>query len=227
MVCGETLEYLASSRAATCYYCGKTDPAHIICKAGHYVCDACHGRNVVASIIRYLEETTQQSPQAIAEQLFTFPSLPMLGCEHALIAAGALLVGLRNSGRLPVTEEMLQEAIQRTQRQAIGGYCGLTGVCGVAVGIGAAFSVLLSAACPKDKETRLTMEVVSRIVQSIAELTGPCCCKAFVRVALGVAEAACGEIWGISFSPTKEPICTHGEVHPHGCREEKCPYFAR
>ena len=97
---------------------------------------------------------------------------------------------------------MLQEAIQRTQRQAIGGYCGLTGVCGVAVGIGAAFSVLLSAACPKDKETRLTMEVVSRIVQSIAELTGPCLPKP-----LCVARShSLRKIGGISFSPTKDNL---------------------
>lgn len=227
MVCGETLEYLASSRAASCHYCGETEPAHIICRAGHYVCDSCHGQNIVDSIISYFQETELQSPQAIAEHLFTKSSLPMLGCEHALIAAGALLVGLRNSGQLPVTDAILQEAMQRTQRQAIGGYCGLTGICGVAVGVGAAFSVLLSAACPKDKETRLTMEVVSRVVHAIAQLTGPCCCKAFVRIALKVAEAACDEIWGINFSPIPEPVCVHNQVHPHGCREEKCPYFAR
>lgn len=226
MICGETLEYLASSRPASCHYCGKDEPAHIICTAEHYVCDACHGRNVVDAISDFARQTKLQSPQVIAGQLFNNPALPMLGCEHALIAAGALLAGLRNSGKLTVTDELLQEAMLRTQRQAIGGYCGLTGVCGIAVGIGAAFSVLLSAACPKDKETRLTMQIVSRVVQAIAELTGPCCCKAFVHAALKVAGTACYEIWGIEFPPVTDPTCRHNEFHPHGCREEKCPYFA-
>lgn len=150
----------------------------------------------------------------------------MLGCEHALIAAGALLVSLRNSGRVSVTKAMLQEAMQRTERQALGGYCGLTGVCGVAVGIGAAFSVILEAACPKDKETRQTMLVVSRVVQRIAELTGPCCCKAFVLGALDVASATCREVWGIALPEGPVPVCQHASRHPHGCRGHLCPYYA-
>lgn len=165
-------------------------------------------------------------PVEVAVGLFSDQQLPMLGCEHAMIAAGALLVSLRNSGRMTVTESMLQETLQRTARQALGGYCGLTGVCGVAVGIGAAFSVILQAACPKDKETRQTMLVVSRVVQRLAELTGPCCCKAFVLAALDVSRAACREIWGIALPEGQVPVCQQALRHPIGCRGHLCPYHA-
>ena len=91
-------------------------------------------------------------PLAVAEEIIKATDVPMLGCEHAWVAAGA--------------------------------YCGLTGVCGVAVAIGSAFSVILGAACPKDKETSTTMRVVERVVEAIADQASPCCCKNCVRTAL-------------------------------------------
>ena len=150
----------------------------------------------------------------------------MLGCENAWIAAGALMAALRNEGTLPITDAQVLEALNRTHRQAIGGYCGLTGVCGIAPGIGACFSVILGAACPKDRETATTMKVVAKIVNAIAQETGPCCCKNFVRRALTEAVALVKEILNISLTRSPVPtVCTDVERHPHGCRQEKCRYF--
>lgn len=117
----------------------------------------------------------------VAEEMIKSAHLPMLGCEHAWIAAGAFLSAIKNHGSIKITDDHIIEALNRTQKQAIGAYCGLTGVCGVAVAIGAAFSVILGAACPKDKETFTTMHVVARVVEAIANQTGPCCCKNFLR----------------------------------------------
>lgn len=36
----------------------------------------------------------------------------------------------RNEGTYKVTDDQVVEVLHRTKRQAIGGYCGLTGVCG-------------------------------------------------------------------------------------------------
>jgi len=49
----------------------------------------------------------------------------MLGCEHAWIAAGAMLVAMNNHGAIGVTDGQIVEALNRTRRQAIGAYCGL------------------------------------------------------------------------------------------------------
>lgn len=154
------------------------------------------------------------------------PNIPMLGCEHAWIAAGALMAALKNEGTLKIAEEQVIEALNRTKRQAIGGYCGLTGVCGIVPAMGACFSVVLGASCPKDRETAATMKVVARIVERIAEETGPCCCKNFVRTALSEAILWAKECLHVSLpSPGKAIVCAHSSRHPHGCREEKCLYF--
>jgi len=166
-------------------------------------------------------------PLKLAEALMNFKDqVPMLGCENAWIAAGALMAALKNEGTLKITDAQILEALNRTHRQAIGGYCGLTGVCGIAPGIGACFSVILGAACPKDRETATTMTVVAKIVGVIAQETGPCCCKNFVRQALTEAVALVKQILKISLTQSSAPIvCTDVERHPHGCRREKCSYF--
>lgn len=167
------------------------------------------------------------NPLEIAEILISYKDkVPMLGCENAWIACGALMASIKNEGTIKVTNGQIEEALTRTKRQAIGGYCGLTGVCGVAPAIGACFSVILGASCPKDQETAATMRVVGKIVNVIADQTGPCCCKNFVRTALLEVVQLAKQYLDISLPITLEPItCKHVDRHPHGCRKEKCSYY--
>lgn len=170
--------------------------------------------------------TASQNPFEIAEHLMSLDTVPMLGCENAWVAAGAFMVSLKNQGSVAVTNEQIHEALNRTRMQAIGGYCGLTGVCGIAPAIGACFSVMLGAACPRDQETAATMKVVGKIVNAIADQTGPCCCKNFVRTALSEAIKSAEDYLKVSLpKPDKALICNDSRRHPHGCRETKCPYF--
>lgn len=212
----------------TCESCGKKEAANICCSNGHYVCDECHGQGVFDLVKGYVLASDSRDPLEIAEALMNLKDqVPMLGCENAWAAAGALIAALKNEGTLKITDTQILEVLNRTHRQAIGGYCGLTGVCGIAPGIGACFSVVLGAACPKDRETSITMTVVAKIVNLIAQETGPCCCKNFVRQALTEAVALVKQILNVSLPQSLAPIvCTDVERHPHGCRREKCSYFS-
>lgn len=106
------------------------------------------------------------------------------------------------------------------------GIFNLTGVCGISLAIGSCFSVILDASCPKDEETATTMKVVGKIVNVIADQTGPCCCKNFVRTGLSEAVLLVKQYVNVSLSIPNDPImCTHSLRHPHGCRASKCSYF--
>lgn len=164
-------------------------------------------------------------PVSISEEVIREANPPMLGCEHAWIAAGALMTAIKNHGKIEVAEEQIIEALHRTRKQAVGAYCGLTGVCGIAVGIGAAFSVLLGAACPKDRETAATMHVVSRVVGEIANQAGPCCCKNFLRATLTLSVQLASEYLKIDLPGPAQIKCADSGRHPHGCRETKCTYY--
>jgi hypothetical protein len=154
------------------------------------------------------------------------PGLPMLGCQHAFIAGGALLAAVRNEGSRRVTDADLDEVFRRIEKQAHGGYCGLSGVCGVAPAIGACFAVLTGSTCGTTAAQRTTMEAVTRVSRAITELTGPSCCKAYVWSALEVAMEYLRESLGVALPRRARTACPYPPRHPHGCREAACPYFA-
>ncbi len=230
MVCGSTLEYLQHSENFVCAYCGKAVKGHVACPKGHFVCDRCHGLDARRMIEDVAFATSDEDPAAIAELMMSHPNLPMLGCEHAFIAAGALMAALKNSpyGKGKITNTDIREALERTTKQAAGGYCGLTGICGIAPAVGACFSIFLGARCGTDTEQKIVMDAVIRVSQAISDLTGPSCCKAYVRAALMAAITAFGERFGIVLPVgSGTNICRHSDKHPHGCREEKCPYYQK
>jgi hypothetical protein len=229
-VCGSALEYLHHSENLVCVYCGATVPGHVKCPEGHFTCEACHGKDAMQMIEGAVVATELRDPIAIAELMIGHPNLPMLGCEHAYIAGGALMAALKNSpyGKGKITGEDIREVFHRTARQAVGGYCGLTGVCGIAPAIGACFSVFLGSQCGSDTEQKITMNAVIKVSQAIADLTGPSCCKAYVRAALLETVAIFAERFGIMLPVAKPPIiCKDSNRHPHGCRELQCPYYQK
>ena len=223
-VCGQQLTYLETGRPFICSLCGQSEIGHVYCAGGHYLCESCHGAGVRQLLPQLLHASQATSPQELAEELMTLPQLPMLGCEHALIAAGSLMTALKNRGDLGVTDQHVTEALQRTERQAISAYCGLSGVCGIVPALGACYSVLVGAQCGKGPETRATMELVSRLASVTAEEAEPGCCKAFVRSCLAETEGFLEERLGIPSSEAKLVICPDTERHPHGCRGSGCDY---
>lgn len=230
MVCGSRLDYLLQAENLVCAYCGAPGQGHVKCPEGHFVCEACHSKDAMRMIEGVAFTTGLQDPLEIAELMMGHPNLPMLGCEHAFIAAGALMAALRNSpyGAGKITNNAIREVLGRTAKQAVGGYCGLTGVCGIAPALGACFAAFLGSRCGADTEQRITMDAVIRVSRAIAELTGPSCCKAYVRSALKTAAAVFEERFGILLTANGKPIvCSHSAKHPHGCREEKCPYYRK
>jgi len=223
-VCGLELAYLEQGRLLTCSLCGRSEVGHVCCPEGHYLCESCHGAGMRDLLPRVLSASDSSSPRDLAEELLSRPELPMLGCEHALIAAGSLMTALKNRGDLGVTDRHVAEVLQRTERQAMSAYCGLTGVCGIVPALGACYSVLVGAQCGKGPQTQATMELVSRLAAATAEEAEPGCCKAFVRSCLAETEQFLEERLGICMAGPEVTLCCDTERHPHGCRGSGCPY---
>jgi len=227
MVCGEKLQYHEKAVEVSCSYCKRSDSGHIGCPNGHYICDECHNQDAMRVIEEIVFSTDSRNPAEIAELAFSFPGLPMLGCPHAYIAGGALMAALKNSGWQNIGSDEIKEVFRRTEKQAHGAYCGLTGVCGIAPALGACISVLTGAKCGKDKEQHLTMELVGRVTRAITDLTGPSCCKAYARASIKVAVDFLREKFQIELPMKTEVACQYVKKHPHGCRKKRCPYFPK
>lgn len=227
MVCGSGLEYLEQAQGVTCSFCGKVEHGHIRCPNGHYICDACHNRDAMQIIEDIALTTKSNDPFEIADLMISNPGLPMLGCQHAYIAGGAFMAAIKNKGAKNITHEDIEEVFVRTEKQAHGGYCGLSGVCGVAPALGACFAILTGSKCGTDQAQRITMEAVTRVSRAITGLTGPSCCKAYVWASLAVAVDYLKESFGIVLPAHQLAACAYSARHPHGCREAQCPYFQK
>lgn len=226
LVCKGKLDYFQFAQEMKCFECGIVEMGYVNCANGHYICEKCHGRKTLEVLIDKVWEMDDKNPFIMAESLIDNLELPMLGCEHAWVAAGAFIIALRNNG-LDINKDQLEEVIIRTQKQAIGAYCGLTGICGIAPAIGAVYSVILGASCPKNQETSNTMHVVADVIKAIAYQAGPCCCKNFVYTALKIACDKSEVYIGIKLDTDCNIICKDSKRHPHGCRKEKCTYYGK
>ncbi len=72
------------------------------------------------------------------------------------------------------------------------------------------------------------MDAVIKVSQAIAELTGPSCCKAYVRSALSdCGHDLRGTVRHRAALANTPIVCTDSDRHPHGCREEQCPYYRK
>jgi hypothetical protein len=225
LICNKKLKYLEIGKEFTCIRCGKKENGYVYCAEGHYICNDCHGKSAFDIILKLSLSSKEINPLIIAEEMLELSSIPMLGCEHALIAVGAFLAAIKNHGVVTVTNEQIVDAFKRTKKQAIAAYCGLTGICGIAPAIGASFSVILGAACPKDRETAITMHVVAEVIEAIANETGPCCCKNFMRTALTLSCDLAEKYLEIKIPHELSISCSDSQRHPHGCRKNKCAYF--
>jgi len=108
-----------------------------------------------------------------------------------------------------VSDQDIREAFDRTEQQARGGYCGLTGVCGIVPAVGSVFSIFLGARCGTDREQKIVMETVTQVSQAITDLTGPSCCKAYVRASLSVAAGLFAEKFGVALPVKNRNACLY------------------
>lgn len=224
-ICGTSLEYRAEGIPVRCTVCGREERGNVLCPEGHYVCEACHSPDFSTDLRTFLRESSETSPFVLAEELMDHHGLPMLGCEHAHIAAGALMTALRNSGQAGVDDGRVEEALARTARQAVSAYCGLSGVCGVVPALGACYSVLVGARCGLGPQTKATMELTGRLGLVAAEHAEPGCCKAYVRACLATTTEYMEETLDINLPGPISARCLHHARHPHGCRGPACPWY--
>jgi len=205
-------------------WCGRRERAYVKCPEGHYICESCHNKEARSLIETFLLTTKLTNPFAIASLLLEDQRMPMLGCHHAYMAGGILACAIKNAYP-KIAAPPLEEIFARIEKQAHGGYCGLTGVCGIVPAIGAVFAVLTQSHCGTDREQKMVMEVTTAVSRKIWELTGPSCCRAYLWASLSVADSYLRNFFQIELPTTDVAFsCMAGPRHPHGCRGEKCPY---
>ncbi len=226
-VCGGKIVYFQEPREFTCGSCGKVEQGYVSCEKGHYICDTCHKVGAFEVIKEMALKAESQDPFATAEAMMDSPVIPMIGCEHAFITAGAFMSAFRNEGSLKVTDEQVIDAMRRADTISKAAYCGLAGTCGIASGLAASFSVILGSSCDRDREYSMTLMAMARATEAIAAEGGPCCDKDFVRTALTVGCQMAKEYFNVKLPMHKERIVCHHFKRGNHCHGSRCAYFPK
>ena len=220
-VCARPLVYAAESVTKTCDICGKEEKTNIYCPAGHYVCDTCHSKATLEVLKQVLASTKSTDPLEIIEQVMAHPSVPMHGPEHHAIVPAAIITAVRNAG-YPVPESAIEKAIERASKVP-GGWCGLYGDCGAAVGVGIAVSVLTNATPLTGKERSLALGATSFALSRMLD-GQPRCCKRASRVAVEAVVEYLEDKLNIKLKKSQRASCTY-TVRNQQCAKTECSYY--
>jgi len=149
------LKYYTSETELKCYYCGDIYKGYVNCPNNHSVCEKCHNKPAIETTKNICHKADTINPILIFNLILKSEHITMLGCHHAFMVGGAFMTAIKNTGKIHIPEEQIDEMYSRISNQAISGYCGLTGVCGIAPAIGACLAVILDAKCGSDREQKI------------------------------------------------------------------------
>ncbi len=222
MVCGKELVYNTQKAiTANCYYCDREVETYVTCESGHYVCDECHGSNVLELVEEICVATDIKDPIELANKIFEIPDLNIHGPEYHSIVPAILVTAYQNAvgNKNPSN---IKEAIKRG-KDTKGGYCGTHGACGAAIGAGAAYSII-NEVSPMSKEIRGNAnQVTAHALLNISQYAGSRCCKRETILSLESAKENIDVFKDLNRSTY---LCKQFRDNKD-CIRSECPYFPK
>lgn len=155
-------------------------------------------------------------------QVRRHPAIPLHGPQYHSLVPAVVLSCYRNSGG-QLSAEQLATALRRGA-QVIGGSCAYNGVCGAAVGVGIAFSLILEANPVKAKPRQVAQTVVQQVLKELATFQAARCCNRDCAVALRKAAQLSAQFLPVTLRAEAFIPCTQHQLNAD-CLGTQCPLF--
>ncbi len=223
LVCGKPLQYFEEAQEVVCHECGKKETGHSICQDGHYVCDACHRTGGVDLVMKRCKESYSRNPIELAMEIMNHRSIYPNGPEHHTLVGAVLLAAYHNAGGGIDLDKTLEELRWRSLHLP-GGTCGFWGTCGAAVSAGMYMSIITGSTPMTREPWARTTRLTARILDKLADLGGPRCCKRTSFTSIKEAVEYTKEVQGVEMELSEKIICTHSARNAE-CLRKACPYF--
>jgi len=222
LACDGELEHYDSAVIAKCSECGAREKTYIICKKGHYLCNACASKESINKIYENMFDCKDENPLDIAEKLIA--KCGICGNSPHPLTTAAFLVAYKNLTGNINDDEVMDGVMRATQIP--GGWCGYYGTCGAAVGIGVAFAIIQKSTPMSDLERSIANIATSEALKCVADLGGPRCCTSSVRVSIETGIVVAEKYLNIKFPERNNKFlkCWVSNVNVN-CRKEKCQYL--
>jgi MoaA/NifB/PqqE/SkfB family radical SAM enzyme/ubiquinone/menaquinone biosynthesis C-methylase UbiE len=222
LVCGAELVYAHTIQSKECYYCEQVKSSNALCVQGHFVCDACHSKDALEIIKQICFYKKERDALELMQAIRSHPHFGLHGPEHHSLVPAVILTALRNSGE-EITKDQIVTGVKRGQSIA-GGACAFLGICGAAIGVGIAFSILLKADPYKGDERQTVQQVTNKVLEKISSYKAPRCCQRDVWLALQEASSLMKEITGKKLNVDKKIACKQFPKNKE-CIHDQCPLW--
>jgi hypothetical protein len=220
MVCGAPITYLPREQVCRCAYCQEEFSTNSRCEAGHYVCDSCHVEDGLKVIEHICTSTSETDMVRLFTKIRQHPAIPVNGPEHHALVPGTLLATYRNLGG-NIDAGTIVTGIQRGASVS-GGYCAFMGVCGAAVGVGIAFSLILEANPLTPNRRSVVQRATQSVLAAIARLKAARCCQRDAWIALKKAAGLSSQFLPIQLEANTLFFCDQQD-HNKECMGRACP----
>lgn len=224
-VCGTPLELLEAQETLACYLCGEQHKSSIWCPEGHFVCDSCYHKPIMNFIADIVNKSRSKSPFDLAIMMMAYPSLPEQSCEHAWILTASVLTAVKNEGTICLTNDAIFDALEVVREQTAAKIVNMTGVCGLALAVGAIFHAAFKAYYGQKEQDGITMKVVAQVIENLAESSTRCrCCKSLVWTTMDLIAALLNARFGIELEGSADEVVCHQVGTNNYCNPATCQF---
>jgi hypothetical protein len=144
------------------------------------------------------------------------------GPEHHALVPAVILTTYRNLGG-EIAEGDILTGIDRGLSIS-GGSCGFMGICGAAVGVGIAFSIILGANPLTPEPRQAVQRILSEITGVLAGQEAARCCRRECFLSLREAARLSDDFLPVSLRADEGSPCDQHRVNAE-CSREGCPLF--
>ncbi len=224
MICGAELLYGQTRTLMECAICKRVDETVARCEQGHFVCDECHRSDPLKSLSYLCHESVETDMIGLLKQIRRVDNFPVNGPEHHSLAPAIVLTCFRNLGG-HVTQADISEGI-RLGKVCIGGSCASMGICGAAMGVGIAFSIILGANPLTPVERQSSMLVVAAAANDICSYQAARCCQREVYLSLKQASKLSTMLTGLHIPAEHRMVCSQHHIQKE-CLKQDCPLYPK
>ncbi|MGA1790749.1 MAG: DUF5714 domain-containing protein [bacterium] len=222
MICGAQILYLEKNQRMLCHYCQKEYEVNSLCLNNHYVCDRCHVQDSLELIRNTALEAVHSDMITLLKAIRKHPVFPLHGPDHHALVPAIIFSVYKNLGG-DISDQDILTGIDRGNTIP-GGACSFLGICGAAIGVGIAFSIIVNANPYKGKERQLVQKVAKEVLEEIARYEAPRCCQRECWIALRVASRLSKSYLPIRLPADEDFICTQSRLNKE-CIGRKCPLY--
>lgn len=161
----------------------------------------------------------------LADRCMDIEGLPIHCPPHHFMIPAVLLTVCHRLSDSPLSclEEDLEEAVSRAHN-VLGGFCGLYGACGAAVGVGIFMSIFTQTGPCSGETWAWTNRAAAEALLNIAEYDGPRCCKRNSYLALLSACDTIHKYLELDVAKNENIQCRYFQMNPE-CKGKECPFF--